>query len=440
MNWALDAVLLGGGFLALLCVGMWIPFAIALTAIAYLLLVSGLGSLKALGLVSWGSLNSFTLTAVPLFILMAELMLQSGLSQRIYRGLAIVVRRLPGRLLQTNILGSAVFAAISGSSVATAAAIGTVAMPQLISRGYDLRLSAGSLAAGGTLGILIPPSIAMIIYGSFTDTSVAKLFMGGVVPGIALTLIFMVYVAARTLFNPSLAPATPAGHTDVSDELERGWGAALLDLGPPSILIFGVLGALYFGWATPTEAAGVGCVLSAAICFAFGKLGWREFHASLRNTIRVTGSIMFIVYAAFLFSYAVGISGLPHDLAKAIANAGFSRIEFLLILLVLYVVMGCIVDSIGMMVITVPVLFPTLVQYQIDPIWFGVQLVLLIELGLLTPPLGLNLFVIQSITPQARLSDILLGVIPFFFLILLLVAVLAVIPELVLWLPTQVRG
>ena len=440
MNWALDAALLGSGFLALLCAGMWIPFAIGLTAIAYLLLTSGIGSLKALGLVSWGSLNSFTLTAIPLFILMAELMLQSGLSRRIYRGLSVVVRRLPGRLLQTNVLGSAVFAAISGSSVATAAAIGTVAMPQLISRGYDLRLSAGSLAAGGTLGILIPPSIAMIIYGSFTDTSVAKLFMGGVVPGIALTLIFMAYVAFRALLNSSLAPSVPVDRAGTGDEPAGSWGGALLDLGPPLILILGILGSLYFGWATPTEAAGVGCVLSALISAVFGRLGWREIRASLRNTIRVTGSIMFIVYTAFLFSYAVGISGLPHDLAKAIADAGFSRMELLVVLLVLYVVMGCIVDSIGMMVITVPVLFPTLVHYQIDPIWFGVQLVLLIELGLLTPPLGLNLFVIQSITPQARLSDIFMGVMPFFFLILALVVVLAAIPELVLWLPAQVRG
>ncbi|HQT79911.1 MAG TPA: TRAP transporter large permease subunit, partial [Rhodopila sp.] len=250
-----------GIFLFLLAAGMAVPFAIAVPGVIYLLMQNGLTALKGIGLVTWGSMNSFTLTAIPLFVLMAELMQRSGLSFRIYRGLAKVVSRLPGGLLQTNIVGCALFASISGSSVATAASIGGVALPQLVQRRYDRKLSAGSLAAGGTLGILLPPSIAMIIYGSFTDTSVAKLFMAGVIPGLMLTLMFMAYIAVRSFFGGAVprdsGPSETAG---------LSWIGAVADVLPFALLIGAIMGSIYAGWATPTEAASGGCLFALILC------------------------------------------------------------------------------------------------------------------------------------------------------------------------------
>ena len=254
-----ELLLVFGVFLTLLATGMQIPFAICVPAMLYLVLYGGIDALRGLGLTSWGSTNSFTLTSIPLFILMAELLQNSGLSLRVYRGLSKLVARLPGGLLQTNIAGCALFAAISGSSVATAAAIGTSALPQLSARNYDRRLSAGSLAAGGTLGILIPPSIAMIVYGTFTETSIAKLFMAGVMPGLLLTAMFMLYMAVHAWYD-AVDRAARAGAGK-----RRGIRAALLDLFPFVLLIGGTMGSIYLGLVTPTEAAALGCVLASIV-------------------------------------------------------------------------------------------------------------------------------------------------------------------------------
>lgn len=425
-----DLILVAGVFLALLLSGLWIPFAVAVTAILYLYVYGGYESFRALGLVSWGSMDSFTLTAIPLFIFMAELMLQSGLSHRVYRGLSHLVRRLPGGLLQTNIAGCAVFAAISGSSVATAAAIGTVALPQLEERRYDRRMSAGTLAAGGTLGILIPPSIAMIIYGTFTETSIAKLFMAGLVPGLVLTGLFMLYVGARAAIQGWLAPR------EAQDLNQGNWLQTSSDLLPFTVLIVLVMGSLYLGFVTPTEAAAVGCCLSLLVCLIWGDMNIQLFRKALQNTVRVSGAILFIVYSAYLFSYAVGIAGLGDRLTNALVGLELEKLSFLLAVFVLYTILGCLVDSIGMMVITVPLLYPVLVGYGIDPLWFGVALVLLIELGQITPPLGLNLFVIQSIS-SGKLADVVLGTIPFYMLIFVMLGLLVAIPDLALWLPSH---
>jgi C4-dicarboxylate transporter DctM subunit len=433
VSWQLDLLLVFGAFIFLMAGGMWVPFSIAVTALGYLIAVQGWVGLKALGLVSWGSTNGFTLTAIPMFILMAEILLQSGLSDRVYRGLSVLVRRLPGGLLQTNIAGCAMFAAISGSSVATAASIGTVALPLLEERGYDRKLSAGTLAAGGTLGILIPPSIAMIIYGTFTDTSVAKLFMAGVIPGLILTGLFMLYVGVCALLRPSLAPR----QADADEPIV--WLQLAGDLLPFVLLMTSVMGSLYFGFATPTEAAAVGSLAAIVIAAIWGGLKFSGFRRALQNTVRITGSIMFIVLAAFLFSYAVGIAGLANELVKALTDLGLSRFEFLLAVVICYIIMGCLVDSIGMMVITVPLLFPLLGAYGIDTVWFGVVLVLLIELGQITPPMGINLFVIQSIRQRGSLEEVLAGAAPFVLIVVLMVGILCVWPELALWLPQNMK-
>ncbi len=426
-----ELILVFGAFAVLMVAGLWVPFAIGITGMLYLYIIGGWSGFRGLGLVSWASTNSFTLTAIPLFILMADLLQQSGLSARVYRGLSIFVRMLPGGLLQTNIAGCAVFAAISGSSVATAAAIGTAALPQLAQRGYDYRLSAGSLAAGGTLGILIPPSIAMIIYGSFTESSVAKLFMAGVIPGILLTLLFMTYVGIYALLVPERAPR------DRSPLSRRDLLQGLIDIVPFLALIGLVLGSLYFGIATPTEVAAVGCVLAVIISWIWGDLSIAAIRSALRSTVRITGALMCIVLAAFIFSYAIGIGGLASAFTDWLVGLDLSRTAFLIAVFILYSILGCLMDSIGMMVVTIPLLYPVLLGYGIDPIWFGVVLVILIELGQITPPLGINLFVIQGISKIGRLEDVVAGTVPFYLLIFTLIALLVIWPDLALWLPAQ---
>jgi tripartite ATP-independent transporter DctM subunit len=423
-----EIALVFGLFLVLLCGGLWVPFAIGVTAVVYLLSHLGAAGLRAIGLVTWGSMNSFTLTAVPLFILLAQIMEKSGLSFRIYRGLSHLVRGVPGGLLQTNIIGCALFAAISGSSVATAAAIGSVALPQLLQRNYDRRLSAGSLAAGGTLGILMPPSIALIIYGTFTETSIAKLFMAGIVPGLLMAGLFMVYILIHALVRRGVAPTEPAPHS-LREVLGAVW-----DLVPFVLLIGGTLGSIYFGIVTPTEAAAVGCVFAVIVSAIWGQLSWRGLRDSIVACVNISGNILFIVYTAFLFAYAISMAGVGTRLTAFLVGLHLSRSLFFVALLALYTILGCLVESIGMIVITVPLLYPVILQYGIDPIWFGILLVLFIELGQITPPVGINLFVIQSIW-SGKLSDVIAGTIPFHLIMFGMVAILIFWPQLALWLP-----
>jgi C4-dicarboxylate transporter DctM subunit len=417
-------------FLVLLAAGMAVPLAILVPGVVYLFLQGGLPALKGLGLISWGSMNSFTLTAIPLFLLMAEILQRSGLSQRVYRGLSGLVGPLPGGLLQTNIAGCCVFASITGSSVATAVTIGRVALPQLLKRGYSPALSAGSLAAGGTLGILLPPSLAMIVYGAFTETSVAKLFMAGVVPGAVLAGLFMTYIAVHALVRPQDAPRA---------EGFRSLAAAArgaVDLLPFVVLIGGILGSLYTGLATPTEAAALGCVLSIVVSVIWGDLTWKTFRDCVRDSVPVIGNILLIIYAAYVFSYAISMGGLGERLTTFIVGLKLSKLLFFLALFLLYTILGCLVESFAMIVLTVPLLYPVLLSYGIDPIWFGIVLVLFIELGQISPPIGINLFVIQSIW-SGKLSDVILGTIPFHILMFVLLALLAFYPELALWLPSR---
>lgn len=430
MSETAQMLIVGGIFLLLLVGGMWIPFAIAVTAALYIFMASGWDGFGGLGLVSWGSTYNFSLTAIPLFILMAEFMLESGLSQRVYRGMSQLVRFLPGGLLQTNVAGCAAFSAISGSSVATAAAIGSIALPQLEQRGYCPRIAAGTIVAGGTLGILIPPSIAMIIYGTFTDTSISKLFMAGLIPGLVLCGLFAIYVAIRCLWNPALSPRQ-------NDSIEAVGSSRQLagDLLPFTLLILLVMGSLYFGYTTPTESAGVGALLAFVIGKIWGTLDWAAFRRALGKTVQVSGTILFIVYAAYLFSYAIGMVGITDELAGVLEAWDLTRGELILVIIVFYTLLGMLMDSIGMMVITVPLLYPILLNYGIDPIWFGVLLVVLIELGQITPPAGLNLFVVKSIS-RIGLSDIIKGALPFCALLYVLIALLYYFPALALWMPS----
>jgi len=421
-------------FIGLLATGMAVPFAILLPGMVYLWLEGGVGALHGLGLTSWGSMDSYTLTSIPLFVLMADVLQASGLGLRVYGGLSKLVRRVPGGLLQTNIAGCAVFSAVCGSSIATAASIGKVALPQLQARRYDPRLATGSLAAGGTLGILIPPSIAMIVYATFTDTSVAKLFMAGVVPGVVLTLLFMAYVAVAAVLRPGLAPKE-SGEPLSRDAALR----ALVDVVPFMLLILGILGAIYTGLATPTEAAGAGCIFAFAIARLFGTLDRRVLVDCLKRSTLAVSNILFITYAAFVFSYALSYAGVGERITEFIIGLHLSKLAFFVALLLLFTALGALVESLGMIVITVPLLYPLLAGYGIDPVWFGIVVVVFVEMGQITPPIGINLFVIQSIA-RGSLSDVVMGTIPFHLLMFLLLGLLVVWPELALWLPAQLSG
>jgi tripartite ATP-independent transporter DctM subunit len=325
-------------------------------------------------------------------------------------------------------VGCALFASISGSSVATAASIGGVALPQLVARTYDRRLSAGSLAAGGTLGILLPPSIAMIIYGSFTETSVAKLFMAGVIPGALLTLMFMVYIGVRSLWGGAVPRETGTSGPSVL--------AALGDIVPFALLICGIMGSIYAGLATPTEAASGGCLFALILCIVWGDLTWRHFVDAMHRTVQICGNLLFIIYAAYIYAYAIGVAGVGEAVTSWLVGLNLSHFEFFGALFILYTVLGCLVESIGMIVITVPLLYPVLGNYGIDPIWFGVILVMYVELGQISPPIGINLFVIQSIW-DGELSDVVMGTIPFHIIMFVLLALLTIFPGLALWLPSQ---
>ena len=420
-------------FLGLLTAGMAVPFAIAVPAIVYLLMQGGFDALNGLGLMGWGSMNSFALTAVPLFMFMADILSVSGLSNRIYNGLAKLVAPLPGGLLQTNIAGCAIFASVSGSSIATAASIGGVALPQLTSRNYNRALAAGSLAAGGTLGILIPPSFPMIIYGTFTETSVPKLFIAGVIPGLIMTTLFMLYIGVHAALVPGVAPKEQGAKT--MREVLR----AIADILPFVVLILGTLGGLYFGVVTTTEAAVIGCFLSLMLGFAFGDLTVKRVIEAMHSTVSFTGNILFLIFAAYVFSYAISFAGIGEKLTEFIVGMKLTTLEFYLVLFALFTVLGCLIESLGMIVITVPLLFPILGRYGIDPILFGVILVIYIELGQISPPIGINLFVIQSIW-DGKLSEVVYGTIPFHLIMFVVLAMVIFWPELALWLPQQMSG
>lgn len=428
------ALLLGAtlGIGLLLC-GLEIAIALGIGSLAMLVALEGTGSLRALSFVVWGSMNSATLSALPLFILMAEILLVSGISNRFYDGMSRLLVWLPGRLLQTNIAGSALFSAISGSSIATAAALGGVAIPRQMEEGYDASMSCGAIAAGGTLGILIPPSIIMIIYASFTEVPVIQLFTAGIVPGLMLTAIFMVYIAIRTILNPSLVPARPAGEGLNWHSILTG----LREIAPVVALMLFVLGSIYAGFATPTEAAALGALAAAVVGLVVGQAPLRRLGEALMSAVVTSTSILLIVMSAFIFSYAVEITGVARNLADYVQALDLNIYVFFAVIILVYLVLGCLIDSISMVVLTVPLLVPMLIAFQIDFIWFGILLVLVMEIGLITPPVGMNLFVVDSIS-RAGFGTVIRGAMPYVLIMIVFLLLLIVFPGIATWLPSHV--
>ncbi len=410
--------------------GMHVGLALALAGILGFAIFHGRVNIASL--VFFYSTNNFTLTAIPLFIFMGEILLRSGLSESIYRGTSRWFAWIPGGLLHSNIASCALFAALSGSSPATAATIGTVAIPSLKARGYDTKMTLGSLAAGGTLGILIPPSINMIVYAMIANQSVGKLFMGGVVPGITLSLLFMVYIAIRAISNEKLAPRDEAFSI-------KGLFLGIVEIWPVVILGTIILGGIFVGLVTPTEAAALGAFSAILISLVLRRLNWRILHDALRDALAVTCMVGMIYVGAMILTSFFGVMGLPQAIVDLVTASDFGKYQILIAVYFLYVVLGCFIDGVSAMVLTVPTILPILVLLGFDPIWFGVVLVVLVELGMITPPMGLNLFVIQGISKDP-LEDVILGSVPYFGLMFICIALLTVFPFLVLWLPSVMMG
>ena len=428
---AVTALLIGSLFL-ILASGVWIGLTLSGVAWIGMQLFSSRPAGDAMAVTIWGSSSSWTLTALPLFIWMGEILFRTRLSQDMFKGLAPWMQRLPGRLLHTNVVGCAIFAAVSGSSAATCATIGKMSLPELARRGYPDMMSLGSLAGAGTLGLLIPPSIIMIVYGVTADVSISQLFIGGVIPGIVLAGIFSLYIAGWSIRNAHLIPPADAPMT-FAEKLRES-----KNLIPVVLLIVAVLGSIYAGIATATEAAALGVLGSLVISAAQGSMNWQTFKDALMGGTRLYCMIALILAGAAFLTLSMGYIGLPRHLAEWIATLGLSKFALILALTGFYVVLGCFLDGISMVVLTMGVIMPTVQKAGIDPLWFGIFIVIVVEMAQVTPPVGFNLFVLQGMT-RREIGTIARAAFPFFLLMVLMVVLLYAFPQLVTFLPQQMR-
>ena len=413
--------------LVLLSLGVWIGVGLIACGVATIIFFTATNPGTVLGGVAWDSMSSWTLTALPLFIWMGEILNRTRLSEDMFSGLAPWLQGLPGRLLHVNVIGCGIFAAVSGSSAATAATIGRISLPELASRGYDERLSIGSLAGSGTLGLLIPPSIIMIVYGVAAQVSIGRLFVAGVLPGILLMGLFSGYIVLWALMNPQRMPAKGA---------RIAWGERIRKvklLVPVVLLIVATMGSIYGGVATATEAAALGVTGALIIAAVSGSLTRQSFFLSLRSALQTDCMLLLILFGAAYLTKAMSYSGLPGAIAAWIVTLGLNVYLFIAVLLVFYIILGCFLDGISMVVLTTSVLLPTVKAFGIDPVWFGIFLVLVVEMAQITPPVGMNLFVIQGFTGK-NIFDIAMMTFPFFLLMVIGTAIITVYPSIALFL------
>lgn len=385
--------------------------------------------LRGMGQMVWSSSASSTLIAIPLFVLLGEILVRGGVAERTYAALDKWLSWLPGGLVHANIATATMFSATSGSSVATAATVATVAMPQAERLNYDPRLFSGAIAAGGTLGIMIPPSINLIVYGFLTETSIPQLFLAGLIPGLLLALGFIVITAAICIVRPALGG--PSRSFQWSERV-RSLGQLL-----PIIVLFGVvIGSIYAGWATPTESAAIGVAMAAVIA-AFGDgLTLRSIGEALEGTIRISAMIMLVIVGAYFLNFAMTSAGLGRQLSALIGGSGLSPFGTLMLVIALYVVLGFFIETLALMVATIPIVVPIMAGLGYDKVWFGILMIVLVEMALITPPVGLNLFVVQGARKSGSINDVIMGVIPYVLVMALMVAALIAVPGLALWLPS----
>jgi tripartite ATP-independent transporter DctM subunit len=429
---ALITTLLVVSLFVLLGTGVWIGLALAGVAWIGMELFSSRPAGDAMAVTIWGAASSWTLTALPLFVWMGEILFRTRLSEDMFRGLAPWLERLPGRLLHTNIIGCTIFAAVSGSSAATCATIGKMTLPELAARGYPQDMTIGTLAGAGTLGLLIPPSIIMIVYGVMANVSIAELFIAGVIPGVMLALMFSGYIVAWALMNPERIPAARES-TTIGQKIY-----ASRHLIPVVLLIALVLGSIYTGVATATEAAAFGVVGSLAISAIQGSLTRATFGASILGATRLYCMIALILAGAQFLTLAMGYIGLPRHLAEWIGGLGLSPFALIVALTAFYIVLGCFLDGISMVVLTMGVILPTVEAAGIDLLWFGIFLVLVVEMAQITPPVGFNLFVLQGMTKK-QITWIAKQALPMFYLMIVAVLLIWYFPQLITYLPQQMK-
>jgi len=432
MNDLLITALLVATLFLILGSGVWIGLSLSGVAWVGMQLFSSRPAGDAMAVTIWGSSSSWTLTALPLFIWMGEILFRTRLSQDMFKGLAPWLQALPGRLLHTNVAGCTIFAAVSGSSAATCATIGKMTLPELAKRGYPDNMVIGTLAGAGTLGLLIPPSIIMIVYGVTADVSIAKLFIAGILPGLMLACLFSGYIIYWALRHPEQVPAIDRHYTFMEKIRESG------SLIPVVLLIAAVLGSIYAGIATATEAAAVGVVGAMVLSGVQGSLNWSSFKEALMGATRLYCMIALILAGASFLTLSMGYIGLPRHLAEWIATLGLSQFELILALTVFFVILGCFLDGISMVVLTMGVIMPTIQKAGIDPLWFGIFIVLVVEMAQITPPVGFNLFVLQGMTGKDLLW-IAKATLPMFFLMAMAVLLIYFFPAIVTWMPQQMK-
>ncbi|VFR28681.1 TRAP dicarboxylate transporter, DctM subunit, unknown substrate 5 [plant metagenome] len=423
-----ETVFVLGLLFALLLGGVWIGLSLFALGWATLTVFTDTLPGPLMANTTWGAASAWSLTALPMFIWMGEILTRSRVSEDMFRGLVPWLNRLPGRLLHCNVVGCGIFAAICGSSAATAATIGRMTVPELTRRGYEDRMVIGSLAGSGTLGLMIPPSIMMIVYGITAEVSIARLFIAGVLPGLLLILLFSGFIAIWALRNPEKVPAAEA-RTSFKEKL---WASRLLI--PTVILIAAIIGSIYTGVATPTEAAALGVIGSLILSLVSGSMSWKVFWDSAMAATRISCMIGFIIASAGFLTTATAFIGLPAGIAQGISNMGLTPGGLIIVLTIIFIVLGCFLDGVSMIVLTSAVLLPTVTAAGIDLIWFGIFVILVVEMAQITPPVGFNLFVLQSLTGR-DMFYIARATLPFFFLLLLAVAILWFAPWLAVWLP-----
>ncbi|MEG0000006.1 MAG: TRAP transporter large permease subunit [Comamonas sp.] len=428
----LQAVFVIGAMLLMLAAGLWVSLGLLACGVLSVMFFTDVPADIVLPTKAWDSAANWGLVALPMFIWMGEILFRTRLSQDMFAGLGPWMRMLPGRLVHVNVVGCGIFAAVSGSSAATAATIGKISLPELKKRGYDEGLAVGSLAGAGTLGLLIPPSIVMIVYGVAAQASVVKLFIAGIIPGIMLMAMFSGYIAYWSWRNPGKVPAA-----DPPMPL-REMVYRLRLLLPVLALIALVIGTIYTGVATATEAAVIGVAGSLGIAGLSGSLSRASFTDSLMGAVRTTCMIAFIMVGAGCLTAAMSFSGLPTNLAAWISSLGLSQYGLIAVLSVFFIILGAFLEGISIVVLTTSVLMPAVLAAGIDPIWFGIYLILIVEMAQITPPVGFNLFVIQNITHHS-LWFLIKKSFPFFLVLVAATAIVTVFPDIVLWLPSAMK-
>ncbi len=416
--------------LVLLGAGIWVAFSLMAVGMVGMALFTEAPLGDVLATTIWGHSNSWALAALPLFIWMGEILFRSKLSEDMFVGLSPWMNRLPGRLLHVNIFGCGVFAAVSGSSAATAATIGKLSIPELSKRGYPEQMMIGTLAGSATLGLLIPPSIILIVYGVATEQSIARLFVAGVLPGILLVVLFVGYVMIWSLLNREKLPVENEYFT-FREKLHRS-----RRLIPVILLIVGVIGSIYAGIASPTDAAAVGVVLALVLSWQSNSLNRETFIAGLLGATKTSCMIAFILAGAAFLTISMGFTGIPKLLALWIGSLGLSTYELLAALTIFFVILGCFLDGISVVVLTTSVVMPMVQQAGIDPLWFGIFIVIVVEMSQITPPVGFNLFVLQALTGR-NILVIAKAALPFFLLMFVALAAIVVFPEIVTWIPNN---